>query len=252
MGVSLSVAPGSHVAIVGASGSGKSTLLGVLLGFYAPAAGRVSIDGHELRAAELLALHTQTVWIDPAVQLWNRSLVANLSYGAGAPPSAAEVSDALACADLSDLVSRLPLGIDTLLGEGGGLVSGGEGQRVRLARELIRVPHPRLVLLDEPLRGLDRETRRRLLTTLRARWGGATFIAVTHDVDQTLDFARVLVVDGGRVVEDGDPRVLAADAGSRYRALLDAAARVLERRWSASMWRRFTVRDGRVSEDAST
>ena len=108
---------------------------------------------------------------------------------------------------------------------------------------MLRVRAPRLVLLDEPFRGLDGPTRRRFLAAARARWAEVTLIAATHDIAHTVDFSRVLVVAGGQIVEDGDPAVLAAAPASHYRALLDAEARVRAERWSAAGWRRWTVGD---------
>jgi ABC-type bacteriocin/lantibiotic exporter with double-glycine peptidase domain len=246
--VSMEIEPGTHVAVVGASGAGKSTLVGLLLGLYRPASGRVLWDGRPLLdgGGDLISLRADTVWVEPGVQLWNSSLRDNVTYGAPSAPSDDLVSRALADAELADLISRLPRGTHTFLGEGGGLLSGGEGQRVRFARELIRVPRPRLVLLDEPFRGLDRVTRSRLLGLARTRWASATMIAVTHDIEQTQDFSRVLVIDAGRIVEDGPPASLAATPGSRYRGLLEAEARVRAQRWSASLWRHVAVQDGRV------
>ena len=112
-------------------------------------------------------------------------------------------------ADLRDLLEKLPDGLQTRLGEGGALVSGGEGQRVRLGRGLLR-PGVRLVILDEPFRGLDRERRRELLARARRWWRAATVLCITHDVGETQGFGRVLVVDGGQIVEDGAPADLAA------------------------------------------
>jgi ATP-binding cassette subfamily B protein len=104
----------------------------------------------------------------------------------------------------------------------------------------------RLVILDEPFRGLDRENRRLLLERVRSRWQEATLLCITHDVGETLPFERVLVVEGGRVVEDGAPGRLAADAGSRYRGLLDAENEVRAGLWSGSAWRRLRLVGGRV------
>jgi len=250
--VSLEIAAGSQVAIVGPSGAGKSTLVGLLLGFHRAARGEVRADGAVLRGEALAALRAGTVWVEPAVQLWNRSLAENVAFGAAACRSEedelARLDRALTDAELTELVDRLPAGTASALGEGGGLVSGGEGQRVRFARGLARLPAPRLVLLDEPFRGLDRDVRQRLLARARARWAGATMIVVTHDLAHTQDFPRVLVVDGGRIAEDGAPAALAASAGSIYRRLLDAEARVRATRWAAPFWRRLTVRDGSISD----
>ena len=191
-------------------------------------------------------LRQETAWVDPAVQLWNRSLLDNLRYGAhgdSSPPLAAVIEQA----DLRSILEKLPDGLQTPLGEGGGLVSGGEGQRVRFGRALVR-PGVRLVILDEPFRGLDREQRRELLARARRLWRQATLLCITHDVGATQAFDRVLVVEGGRIVEHGAPADLAACPGSRYRAMLEAEVMVREGLWSSEVWRRLWLEDGRLVE----
>jgi ABC-type transport system involved in cytochrome bd biosynthesis fused ATPase/permease subunit len=116
---------------------------------------------------------------------------------------------------------------------------------VRLGRALLR-PGVRLALLDEPFRGLERETRRRLLARAREHWRGATLLAATHDIADTLDFTRVLVLEEGRVVEQGAPARLAADAGSFYARLLHAERELAAHGWGASDWTHWRVADGRV------
>ncbi|WP_437568712.1 ATP-binding cassette domain-containing protein [Sorangium sp. So ce542] len=243
-GVDLRIAAGSHVAIVGASGAGKSSLVGVLLGWHRASEGRVLVDGRPLDGERLHALREETAWVDPAVQIWNRSFLDNLRYGA--PDDAADFGAVVEEAELREVLERLPEGQKTLLGEGGGLVSGGEGQRVRFGRAMLR-SEARLAILDEPFRGLDRERRRALLARARRRFRRATLLCVTHDVGETRGFERVLVVDGGRVVEDGAPAELAARPGSRYRALLDAEAAVQRGLWSSGGWRRLKVVRGRIA-----
>jgi ABC-type transport system involved in cytochrome bd biosynthesis fused ATPase/permease subunit len=246
--VSFDVAAGSHVAIVGESGAGKSTLVGLLLGWHRPAAGTIRVDGNELSDARIAELRKQTAWVDPAVALWNRRLVDNLLYGTGSSPeSARHLGWAIDGAELRELLERLPEGLQTVLGEGGALVSGGEGQRVRLGRAMLR-SGVRLVILDEPFRGLDRDRRRRLLRRARELWQDATILCVTHDVGETLRFERVLVVEQGRVIEDGDPAHLAADPDSRYAAMLAAEHAVREGLWSAAGWRRLRIDKGRLVE----
>jgi ATP-binding cassette subfamily B protein len=245
----LSLAPGSHVAIVGPSGAGKSSLVGLLLGWHRPATGRVLVDGLPLDDRHLAWLRQVTAWVDPAMQLWNRSLLDNLCYGAASDPTT-RVAQAMAQADLRSVLDRLPDGLQTLLGEGGGLVSGGEGQRVRLGRALAR-PGVRLVILDEPFRGLDRERRCLLLQRARQVWSTATLLCITHDVGATQDFARVLVVEDGQIVEDGAPATLAVRPGTRYRALLDAEVTVHEGLWAHGLWRRLRLVEGRVCEAGS-
>ena len=106
----------------------------------------------------------------------------------------------------------------------------------------------RLVILDEPFRGLDRELRRTLLARAREHWRQATLLCITHDVGETTGFERVLVVEGGRIVEDGAPAVLAERTGSRYRALLEAEKAVREGLWSSGQWRRQWLEGGRLQE----
>jgi ATP-binding cassette subfamily B protein len=244
-GVDLTLAPGEHVAVVGASGAGKSSLLGALLGWHVPSAGTIRVDGEPLDRARTDALRRDLAWVDPAVTLWNQTLYENLRYGstlAGAPGTFAAILDA---AELHETLQKMPDGLQTTLGEGGGLVSGGEGQRVRLGRALAR-EDARLVLLDEPFRGLDRERRHALLARARAWWKGATLLCVTHDISETRGFERVVVIDGGRIVEDGRPDVLAGTPGSRYAAMLAGEEDLRLRTWSASMWRRLRLTDGRI------
>jgi ATP-binding cassette subfamily B protein len=245
----LALGPGEAVAIVGASGAGKSSLVGLLLGWHRPATGVVRVDGAPLDGAAIAALRRRSVWVDPTVYLWNRSLADNLAFGLAATPQ--ELSEALSVAlddaDLGEVVRRLPQGRETPLGEAGGLVSGGEGQRVRLGRGLLRA-RPRLVILDEPFRGLGRDQRHALLERVRRRWSSATLLCVTHDIAETASFPRVLVIADGRIVEDGPPAELLARPGSRYTALAEAERRVRATAWSGERWRRLRIDDGRVVE----
>jgi ATP-binding cassette subfamily B protein len=244
--IDLDIEAGAHVAIVGPSGAGKSSLVGILLGWHRPAIGRVLIDGWPLDGDHLEHLRRDTAWVDPSVQLWNRTLLDNLRYGGSAaviPP----LEQVIETADLRDLLEKLPDGLQTPLGEGGALVSGGEGQRVRLGRGLLR-PGVRLAILDEPFRGLDRERRRELLARARRWWCATTLLCITHDVGETQAFDRVLVVEGGQIVEDGVPANLAARPGSRYRALLEAERQVRGDLWSSGVWRRLWLEGGRLVE----
>ena len=237
--INLEIPAGSHVAVVGPSGAGKSSLVGLLLGWHRAVEGSVDADGLD---------RSEIAWLDPAVQLWNRSLAENLTYG---NEPQAPLAHAIDTADLREVLRKLPDGIETPLGEGGALVSGGEGQRVRLGRALLR-PNVRLVILDEPFRGLSREQRRDLLARARRFWKNATLICITHDVGETLSFPRVLVIDAGRLVEDGSPSDLAAQTDSRYREMLDADRALRESLWSDESWRRVRLEDGVIEEQGAT
>jgi ATP-binding cassette subfamily B protein len=241
--VSIEIEPGEHVAIVGPSGAGKSTLVGVLLGWHRAARGSVLIDGEALDETRLESLRRATAWADPAVRLWNRSLVENLRYGGESDGFGAAVDAAL----LKEVLETLPDGMQTPLGEGGGLVSGGEGQRVRLARALMR-PEARLVILDEPFRGVGSDDRNLLLRRCRRLWSGATILYITHDVRQTLSFDRVAVLDRGRLVEEGRPEILARATESRYAVLLASDQGARQALWSGARWRRLWLEGGRLSE----
>jgi ATP-binding cassette subfamily B protein len=244
-GIDLHIEAGEHIAVIGASGAGKSSLVGLLLGWHRPAGGRLLVDGMTLDQAGLDELRLATAWVDPAVQLWNRSLEANLAYGSS--PGASSLETLIDAAQLRELLEHLPEGHETLLGEAGGLVSGGEGQRVRLGRGMAR-PDARLVILDEPFRGLDRRLRSELLQRARKWWWQATLVCITHDVAETQSFPRVLVMEGGGVVEHGSPAVLGAEAASRYAELLRAEGRVRRQLGSARRWRQLHLEQGRLTE----
>jgi ATP-binding cassette subfamily B protein len=241
--INLELAAGSHVAVVGPSGAGKSSLLGLLLGWYRPACGRVLVNGFPLNGDVLNQLRSQTAWVDPAVQLWNLTLFENLIFGAG--PGTVPEPELLESAELHGLLKKLPAGLQTELGENGSLVSGGEGQRVRLGRAMHR-RGIRLAILDEPFRGLDRQQRRDLMVRVRKHWRDATLLCVTHDVGETLSFPRVLVVETGRIVEDGSPEDLVRQPDSTYRKLLLAEEEVREGLWSNNNWQHLHLRDGQL------
>lgn len=195
-GVSFDVASGEVVALVGESGSGKSTLLSVLLGMRRATAGRVLVDGVPLDGR---ALVPSIAWAGQRVRILSATLRDNLTLGR--PGAAdAELTEALAAASLGPLVDRLPDRLDTLVGEGGRALSGGEARRVALARALVR--DAPLVLLDEPTANLDRESEAAVLSALRHLARGRTVIVATHS-PAVLDLAdRVVRLKRGRVVEN--------------------------------------------------
>jgi ATP-binding cassette subfamily B protein len=256
----LAIDAGEHVAVLGPSGAGKSTLLGTILGWQRPAAGCMRVDGRRLEGAVTAEVRCASAWVAPEVALWRSSLLANLggveegrlprgepSGGAGCGEEAALApAEALRAAQLLELVPQLARGLQEPLGEAGGRLSGGEGQRLRFARALGR-PGVRLALLDEPFRGLGPDQRRELLTAARARWRRATLLCVTHSPGEAAGFDRVVVLERGRLVEEGRPEVLAARRGSRYRAMLEAEVRAAAA-LGGSGWRRLHLAGGRLVE----
>jgi ATP-binding cassette subfamily B protein len=202
------------------------------------------VDGKPLDAAQLSSLRGQTSWIDPAVQLWAQSLFDNINFSAD-PGAEKALPVALSRADLLEVIEQLPEGMQSELGEGGARLSGGQGQRVRLGRALLR-RDARLVLLDEPFRGLERARRRELMARIRAHWPRATILFISHDIEDTLDFDCVFVLENGRLVEHGSPRRLVGDGGSRYFRHLEAERALRSEMWSDRHWQRRSIREGRL------
>jgi ABC-type bacteriocin/lantibiotic exporter with double-glycine peptidase domain len=246
--INLQIRAGSHIAIVGPSGAGKSSLVGLALGWRTPTAGALTVDHEPLSRTVLDNLRRQTAWVDPTVQLWNRSLIENLRYGATGDLTR-PVGQAVDEAGLTSVLDKLPDGLQTALGDSGALVSGGEGQRVRLCRALLR-PGVRLAILDEPFRGLDPKSRKSLLDSVRETWRSATMLFVTHDVADTVSFDRVLVMEEGTIVEDGVPGVLAESPKSRYAQLLRSEIELKHELLHGQEWRRFEMQNGVLSEEA--
>jgi ABC-type bacteriocin/lantibiotic exporter with double-glycine peptidase domain len=242
----LRIGSGSHIAIVGPSGAGKSSLVGLLLGWCRPSGGRILIDGIPLNSERLKRLREETAWIDPSLQLWNRSLVDNLNYGAPSE-STASLGEVIEIAELRELLETLPVGLQTHLGESGALVSGGEGQRVRLGRAMQR-RNARLVILDEPFTGLARPQRERLLLRARELWQNATLLYITHNIDEAAAFERVLVLDAASIVEDEAPHDLVQRQDSRYRAMWESERAVSRGFITSQSWRRLRVEAGELIE----
>jgi ABC-type bacteriocin/lantibiotic exporter with double-glycine peptidase domain len=245
-GVDLTIRPGEHVAVVGRSGAGKSTLAGLLLGWRSPSDGTVLVDGEPLHPHRLAMLRRATAWVDPSVHLWNQSLFDNLRYG-DRGTIVSSIGSIIEEADLGEILEKLPAGLQSPLGEGGRLTSGGEGQRIRFGRALVRRP-VRLAILDEPFRGLDRQRRHDLLVRAREIWRDTTMLCVTHDIEETLAFERVLVLDQGRIVEDGNPAILANDEESVYAGLMGAEHAVHTTLWADGRWRRWRLDGGVIAE----
>ncbi len=242
--VTVSIASGERVAIVGSSGSGKSMFVSCLLGLMEKTEGDIRFDGVPQAQFDVARLRRETIWVDTSVQLWNRSLLENLTFG-NPTDARTPLHPVIDAVELKDLLERLPEGLASALGESGARVSGGEGQRVRTGRALLRAS-PRLVLLDEAFRSLDRPMRRRFSKTLRERVGAATVVEVTHDVADTTDADRILVIENGALVENDTPQALLSKA-SRYAELVAADRAVEADVWSANHWHQVRVRkDGQV------
>jgi len=195
-GAAFSVAAGEHVAVTGASGAGKSTILSLLLGFVRAATGEIEIDGRALGDLETAAWLDRVAWLPQRPTLFHGTIRENIRLGRLSATDA-EIAEAARKAHVAEFVERLSDGLDTRVGERGIGLSGGQIQRVALARLFLR--DPRLVLLDEPTAHLDGESERFVGEGIRELAAGRTMILVTHRQGTAEGLDRALVVEGGRV-----------------------------------------------------
>ncbi|MDP2258829.1 MAG: ABC transporter ATP-binding protein/permease [Caulobacter sp.] len=213
--VSFLAAPGTTVALVGPSGAGKTTMVRLAMRMIDPQAGRVTIDGVDLRDLKMAALRGAVALVPQDVALFNDTLEANIAFGRpGASP--AEVAAAAEAAELSGFIGSLPEGLATKVGERGLKLSGGERQRVGLARALLA--DPRVLILDEATSALDSRTEAAIQQTLRKARRGRTTLVVAHRLSTIVDADEILVLKKGRIVERGAHADLLA-AGGEYAAL---------------------------------
>jgi ATP-binding cassette, subfamily B, bacterial len=214
-GVSFRVEPGELVALVGPSGAGKSTITHLVSRLYDPTSGVVRISGNDLRTVTLESLHDSVGVVTQDAHMFHDTIHANLSY---ARPDAidAELWDALRAAQVADLVSMLPDGMDTVVGDRGYRLSGGEKQRLAIARLLLKAPS--VVVLDEATAHLDSESEAAVQRALDTALVGRTSLVIAHRLSTIRHADRILVVDDGRIVEVGDHESLLA-AGGLYAEL---------------------------------
>jgi ABC-type bacteriocin/lantibiotic exporter with double-glycine peptidase domain len=208
-GVSLDITPGAFVAIVGRSGSGKSTLGNLLLGLYAPTQGRVLYDGIDLAAVDLRSLRRQLGVVNQRGALFSASVRANVAFGDPDMPLD-EIVEATRAAQLHDEIEAMPMGYDTLLLGGGASISGGQRQRLVLARALARKPS--ILLLDEATSALDTVTERAVQNQLAALQ--CTRIVIAHRLSTVREADLIVVMDEGRILEHGRHADLMARGGS--------------------------------------
>jgi ATP-binding cassette subfamily B protein/ATP-binding cassette subfamily C protein/ATP-binding cassette subfamily B multidrug efflux pump len=209
--ISIALAPGATLGIVGPTGAGKSTLLALLLRHYRPSAGRIAWAGTSIDDYQLAALRAGISWVPQEPFLFSASIAENIAL-ARPDASRAEIEHAAELAALSDDVRRFADGYDTLVGERGVTLSGGQKQRVSLARAL-HSDRPAL-LLDDTLSAIDPETERRIVHGLRQRRAGRTMLIASHRLSVVADADLILVLEGGAVREQGTHRELVALGGS--------------------------------------
>ncbi len=208
--VSLTIEPGETVALVGPSGAGKTTIALLVPRIYDTVRGAVRVDDHDVRDVTLESLHGAIGLVPQDPHLFHDTIRANLLF---ARPDASheEMYDALDSARIRDLVDSLPDGLETVVGERGYRMSGGEKQRLAIARLLLK--NPRIVILDEATSHLDSESEIAIQRAFDAALRGRSAIVIAHRLSTVVDADRIVVVDGGRVVESGTHHVLLARGG---------------------------------------
>ncbi|WP_420877659.1 ABCB family ABC transporter ATP-binding protein/permease [Pseudooceanicola nitratireducens] len=214
-GISLDVQPGQKVAIVGPSGSGKSTIGRLMFRFYDVTDGAIRIDGQDVRDVTQDSLHAQIGVVPQDTVLFNDTIRYNIAYGRDGA-SQAEIEAAARSAQIHDFITSLPEGYDTAVGERGLKLSGGEKQRVGIARTLLK--NPPILLLDEATSALDTETERGIQTALERAGEGRTVLTIAHRLSTIADADRIVVLEDGHIVEDGTHADLLS-RGGRYAGL---------------------------------
>jgi ATP-binding cassette subfamily B protein len=199
-GISFSVEPGETVALVGPSGSGKSTVLNLILRFYDPASGTVSVDGVPVNEADLGEVRARIALVPQDVLLFDDTILENIRYGRPGA-SEADVRKAAAAAHADTFIAALPAGYDTRLGERGISLSGGQRQRIALARAVLR--DAPILLLDEATSALDAENEAAVQQAMARIIEGRTTLVIAHRLATVQRASRILVLDKGVIVEEG-------------------------------------------------
>jgi len=208
--VSLDIAPGQKVALVGPSGAGKSTVFNLLLRFYETDAGRIEVDGRDVRDITLASLRGNIALVTQDPILFDESIADNIALGRlGA--TRAEIEEAARDAAAHEFIAELPSGYDTRVGEGGLKLSGGQRQRIAIARAMLR--NAPILLLDEATSALDTESERQVQEALARLMRNRTTIVIAHRLSTVLDADRIYVLDRGRVAESGTHAELLARGG---------------------------------------
>lgn len=219
--LSFSVEPGQKVAIVGASGAGKSSLVKLLFRFYDPQSGRICIDGQDISKINQHSLRRVIGVVPQDTVLFNDSIFENIRYG-NPEASDAQVLEAIKLAHLQNFINQLPEGADTRVGERGLKLSGGEKQRVAIARTILK--RPAILVFDEATSSLDSKSERSILAAINEISEGHTSLVIAHRLSTIIDADKILVMDQGAVIEQGSHQEL-LDHQGRYADLWSAQLR---------------------------
>ncbi len=211
--VSFHVKPGEMIGLVGHSGAGKTTLVNLLCRFYDVTGGAIRIDGVDIRDLSMDEIRQQIGMVLQQPYLFRGTLAENIAYG---KPEAtyAEIIRAAKAANAHDFITAMPEGYDTIVGEGGSGLSGGERQRISIARAILH--DPRILILDEATSSVDTETERQIQEALDELVKGRTTIAIAHRLSTLYNADRILVLNHGKLEEQGSPKQLMDNKGAFY------------------------------------
>jgi subfamily B ATP-binding cassette protein MsbA len=211
--INLKIPAGEVVAFVGPSGSGKSTLVNLLPRFFNPTSGSISLDGVDIQDIDLKDLRQQMAFVSQDVVLFNDTIAANVAYGVKSSEEIDRglVHEALQAANLSELIKELPEGIDTQVGDNGNRLSGGQRQRLAIARAIYK--DAPILILDEATSALDSESERQVQEALETLMQGRTTLMIAHRLSTIENASRIVVLDHGKIVENGSHAELIAQNG---------------------------------------
>ncbi|HUF29454.1 MAG TPA: ATP-binding cassette domain-containing protein, partial [Gemmatimonadaceae bacterium] len=213
--IDLSARQGDVVALVGASGAGKSTLVDLIPRFHEPTAGRITLDGVDIRDITLTSLRGLTGIVSQETVIFNDTVRSNIAYGRGERFSQAEIEAAASAANAHAFIRELPDGYDTVLGERGTRLSGGQRQRIAIARALLM--DPPVLILDEATSALDTESERLVQEAIDRLLQGRTVFVIAHRLSTIMHADQILVLDRGRIIERGTHSGLLARRGAYHR-----------------------------------